>query len=181
MSDDKAEELKKNILSPSQWMRILYMAFYAVACWLLTIVLSVIIVAQVLISLITGEDNENLRTVGKKVSDYFHELLSFLVYATNVKPWPFSESGLHTENDSDDDEDDFDDLSEDAEEPADDTVTEPESPAPKTVTSESDDDVFADISFTETKNAPDDTKRDQESGPGEASGDTPDEDKKDNT
>ena len=89
MSDDRVEEVKKNILSPSQWVRILYMAFYAVVCWVLSIVLIVIIVAQVLISLITGGDNENLRTVGKRVSDYFHNLFNYLVYATDDKPWPF--------------------------------------------------------------------------------------------
>ena len=36
MSDDRAEELKKNILSPSQWARILFMIIYGLVCWVLT-------------------------------------------------------------------------------------------------------------------------------------------------
>ena len=39
MSDDRVDEVKKNILSPSQWVRILYMVFYAVACWVLLFVI----------------------------------------------------------------------------------------------------------------------------------------------
>ena len=76
MTDDRVEEVKKNILSPSQWVRILYMVFYAVACWVSLIVLPVIIVCQVVISLISGEDNKNLREFGGKLSAYLHNAQS---------------------------------------------------------------------------------------------------------
>lgn len=140
MSDDKTEEIKKNILSASQWTRILFMAFYAVACWVLSIALSFIIVAQILISLITGQDNENLRSFGQKLADYFHDALNFLVYASQDKPWPF--------DDVDDDDDDDDGSPGVHTEPANDPEPAADDPAsgPQAATG---DDVFADISFTE--------------------------------
>jgi len=159
MQDDRAEELKQNILSPKQWIRILYMAFYAVTCWLLTIVLTVVIIAQVLISLITGRDNENLRTVGTRVATYFHELLKYLVYETNDRPWPFNEgSGFPGEehaattprsSESVEDEPAESQVLPDPEEPAVDTTAESTGNAGTPTPGETEDDVFRDISFTE--------------------------------
>ena len=100
MTDDRVEEVKKNILSPSQWVRILYMVFYAVACWVSLIVLPVIIVCQVVISLISGEDNKNLREFGGKLSAYLHNALDYLLYVDETKPWPFES------NETDDEADD---------------------------------------------------------------------------
>ncbi|MEX2365777.1 MAG: DUF4389 domain-containing protein, partial [Pseudohongiellaceae bacterium] len=87
MSDD---DIKENILSPSQWLRILYMVFFAVVCWLLGIIMSVLVIAEVLISLISGRDNENLRQLGASLIQYFYQILQFLTYNTEKKPFPFS-------------------------------------------------------------------------------------------
>ncbi len=144
MNDVRTEELKRNILSLSQWIRILYMVFYAIACWVLTIILPVIIIAQILISLITGRNNENLRTVGKKIADYFYDMLNYLVYASEEKPWPFddanNESSVAKKSQADES------LQTDSEwktneAPADEAKDQQEQAG--------DDDVFADISFTD--------------------------------
>jgi hypothetical protein len=106
MSDDKTEEIKRNILSPAAWLRILYMVFYAVACWVLLFVLPVIIICQIIISLITGMDNSNLRDFGKALSDYFHQAMNYLLDASDEKPWPFSDGQDFGEAFDDDDDDD---------------------------------------------------------------------------
>jgi len=171
MSDDKAEEIKRNILSPAQWIRILYMAFYAVACWVLLFVLPVIIVCQIIISLITGIDNRNLRDFGKALSDYFHQAMDFLVYASDDRPWPFTDgedlgdAGFDADKDDDDDDDDesdddkggsssstpdvgastMDDTRESATGTSVDNDTADDT---DTETKDRGDDVFSDISFT---------------------------------
>ena len=130
MSDDRVDEVKKNILSPSQWVRILYMVFYAVACWVLLFVIPIIIVCQVIIALLTGMDNRNLRDFGGKLSAYFHSALDYLLYVNDEKPWPF------VSEDDDDLDDEFDSFS-----------SEPKAAANNE--KKSGDDVFADISFTD--------------------------------
>ena len=155
MSDDKTEEIKRNILSPAAWMRILYMVFYAVACWVLLFVLPVIIVCQVIISLITGVDNRNLRDFGKALSDYFHQAMNYLVYATDDKPWPFTDGADLGESFAGvDDDDDYPDDGEDEEDEEDEGDEEDERDAARENKSvvrppdpTSDDDVFSDISF----------------------------------
>jgi len=136
MTDDRVEEVKKNILSPSQWVRILYMVFYAVACWVTLIVLPVIIVCQIVISLISGEDNKNLREFGGKLSAYLHSALDYLLYVDETKPWPFESN-------------EGDDLSDDPP----DTYSSPAAASASAndtrAAATTADDVFADISFTE--------------------------------
>ncbi|MDT8397838.1 MAG: DUF4389 domain-containing protein [Pseudomonadales bacterium] len=85
------DDLKENILAPGQWLRILYMAFFGVVCWLLGIILSVLIVAQALFSLITGTDNPNLRRLGGVLGMYFFQVLQFLTYNSQDKPFPFAD------------------------------------------------------------------------------------------
>lgn len=158
MSDDKTEEIKRNILSASQWFRILYMVFYAVACWVVLFVLPIIIVCQVLISLISGEDNKNLRDFGASLSNYLHQAINYLLYVSDDKPWPFNETG----NDEDTESNSADPEPESAEvAPA--TEVEPEQ-EPESVQTEAADDDFADISFTDdTDNEDQTTQTDVES------------------
>jgi len=140
MNDDRVDEVKKNILSPSQWVRILYMVFYAVACWVLLFVIPIIIVCQVIIALITGMDNRNLRDFGASLSAYFHSALDYLLYVNDEKPWPFVS----------DDDDDLDDELND--------VSSKQKPAASKEQQQSADNVFSDISFTE--NSPDNASED---------------------
>jgi len=140
MNDDRVDEVKKNILSPSQWVRILYMVFYAVACWVLLFVIPIIIVCQVIIALITGMDNRNLRDFGASLSAYFHSALDYLLYVNDEKPWPFVS----------DDDDDLDDELND--------VSSKQKPAASKQQQQSADNVFSDISFTE--NSPDNASED---------------------
>ncbi len=137
MTDDRVEEVKKNILSPSQWVRILYMVFYAVACWVSLIVLPVIIVCQVVIALISGEDNKNLRDFGGKLSAYLHNALDYLLYVDESKPWPFESNEVVDE--AEDDPVSYSAPASDSGSAYDDTPSSPGSA----------DDVFADISFTD--------------------------------
>lgn len=84
------DDVRDNILSPAQWLRILYMLMFALISWALGIVLTVLIVLQALFSLVTGGDNENLRRLGGALSKYYYQILLFLTYQSDDKPFPFA-------------------------------------------------------------------------------------------
>lgn len=86
MSDDIVENLKE----PSQWLRIAFMIALAVALYVAGVVLTLLTIAQAVFSLLTGKDNENLRALGKDLSTYVHQILEFLTYNSELKPFPFS-------------------------------------------------------------------------------------------
>ena len=85
------DKVKQNILSGHQWLRMLFMVGYILATWVLALVLLVIILVQTLIVLITGETNHNLRRFGILCGVFVHQIVHFLVYGSDDKPFPFSE------------------------------------------------------------------------------------------
>jgi len=85
------DQVKQNVLSGQQWLRMLFMVGYILASWVVAIVLLAIIAVQTLIVLITGETNHNLRRFGISCGLFMHQIIQFLVYGTDEKPFPFSE------------------------------------------------------------------------------------------
>ena len=84
------DEVKRNLLSLDQWLRMLLMACYLVVGWLVGIVLVVTMVAQTLVVLITAELNVNLQRFGAASAAYLYQIVIYLVYGTDEKPFPFS-------------------------------------------------------------------------------------------
>src|SRR5690606_31398750 len=94
-------DFKTNILSPQHWLRILIMVFFAVVTWVLGIIFTVLVVAQALFSLVTGRDNPNLRQLGGALSLYFYQVLRFLVYRSDFRPFPFAPFPIDDEAEGD--------------------------------------------------------------------------------
>jgi len=87
----KNEELKKNLTSGNQWMRLLYMVLFAFLLEIAGLVMLAIVALQFLFSISTGSANDNLRRLGDQIASYFYQTLQFLVYNSEEKPFPFSE------------------------------------------------------------------------------------------
>jgi hypothetical protein len=86
MADDIVENLKQ----PAQWFRIALMLALAVALYLAGMVLTLLIIAQALFGLLTGADNRNLRELGAALTAYVRQVLDFLTYNSDFKPFPFA-------------------------------------------------------------------------------------------
>jgi hypothetical protein len=85
MSDEFVNNLKK----PAAWFRVLFMAGFVVALYVAGVILLVVMLAQIIFSLLTGEDNINLRRLGANLATYVAQILGFLTYNTEQKPFPF--------------------------------------------------------------------------------------------
>jgi len=85
------EELKENLTSPNQWLRLVYMVLFAVLLEIAGFVMLAVIIAQFLFAIFTGSANDNLRRLGDQIATYIYQTLQFLIYNTEEKPFPFSE------------------------------------------------------------------------------------------
>lgn len=85
------DDIKSNLLDAGQWLRMLFMAGFAVAAWLVVLALIVLVLAQTLIVLLAGEANRNLRKAGYLLGCYLQEIIQYLCYNTNTKPFPFAD------------------------------------------------------------------------------------------
>ncbi|HTQ98476.1 MAG TPA: DUF4389 domain-containing protein [Candidatus Acidoferrum sp.] len=84
------EQIKANMLSTTFWVRVLFMAIFALVLWALWLAVIVICIVQTLIVLITGEINAELKKLGSVAAAYLGQVVGFMVFATEEKPFPFS-------------------------------------------------------------------------------------------
>lgn len=86
MSDD----IVQNLTRPSIWLRILFMIGFAVALYVTAIILLVLVGAQILFSLFSGGDNINLRRFGAALTEYIRQILLYLTFNSESRPFPFA-------------------------------------------------------------------------------------------
>lgn len=67
------------------------MLVFAAVLQVASIIMWVLVIAQFIFSLITGEDNPQLRKFGHSLSMYIFDTLKFLTYASEEKPFPFAD------------------------------------------------------------------------------------------
>lgn len=85
------EQLKSNLTSSKHWFRLVFMLIFAAVLQVASIVMWVLVIAQFFFSLITGEDNHYLRRFGHSLSTYIYDVLKFLCYSSDEKPFPFAD------------------------------------------------------------------------------------------
>lgn len=89
---DEFEGIVDNIKERSVWIRILFMIGFAIAAYIIIVPLILVLtIAQALFTLITGQGNANLRYFAATLALYVNQLIEFLTYLSEVKPYPFSE------------------------------------------------------------------------------------------
>lgn len=85
------EQFKSNLTSSKHWFRLVFMLLFAVVLYLAAMVVGVLVALQFLFSLITGADNHHLRKFGYSLSTYIYDVLKFLSYNSEEKPFPFAD------------------------------------------------------------------------------------------
>ena len=85
------EELKQNLTSTNQWLRLIYMVLFAVLLEIAGFVMLAVVIAQFLFAIVSGNANDNLRRLGDQIASYIYQTLQFLIYNSEEKPFPFSE------------------------------------------------------------------------------------------
>ena len=89
---DELIEIVDNIKQPSVWIRVLFMIVFAVASYIIILPLVLVLsIAQALFVLITGDSNANLRYFSATLELYVSQIIKFLTYLSEVKPFPFSD------------------------------------------------------------------------------------------
>ncbi len=83
---DKSEQPAQ---TPLSWERILNMLVLSVAYAVAETVLIVLIVGQILFRLVSKQPNEPMRRLGKQLSDYLYQILLYLSFNSEERPFPF--------------------------------------------------------------------------------------------
>jgi len=82
-------KIEDHIKSRATWLRLLFMALYGLFISLTSMVGCVIVVLGFFWVLFTGEVNPELRRIGQAIASYIHDIVRYLTYNTDDKPFPF--------------------------------------------------------------------------------------------
>jgi hypothetical protein len=82
--------LKSNLSRRSTWQRGLYMVLFALIYWVAKVVVAAVVVLQFGFVLISGRTNRQLLDFGHGLSTFVYQVLLFLTFNADDRPFPFS-------------------------------------------------------------------------------------------
>ena len=82
--------LTKNIKEPSIWVNFFLKVFYLIFLNFIIPFLGFVTLLQLLFSLGSKKPNDNLISFSKKISIYAYQIINFITYSSDERPWPFN-------------------------------------------------------------------------------------------
>ena len=87
----KVEEIKQECLEGRKWLRLLFMAVFAVASYFIIPLVWIISSFQFIYHLVTGKTCTFLIPFTQTLSQYTSDIIAYLCFNREDKPFPFSE------------------------------------------------------------------------------------------
>ena len=81
-------KIEQNLKSRSTWLRLVFMCIFTLLIGLVGMVGSFVVVLGFLWVLFTGEVNQQLQQVGRSLANYVAEIVLYLTYNSEQKPFP---------------------------------------------------------------------------------------------
>ena len=88
-SSAEESSLANNLKSKSIWMRLLFMLVITFLYSVSRIVVGAVVVVQFFWVLFTGETNQKLLVFGKSLATYTNQIILYLTFNTEERPYPF--------------------------------------------------------------------------------------------
>ena len=86
-----SSEIKQHLKAQATWMRGLYILIFSIIYSVAEVVLAAVVFFQFLTTLFTGNKNERLLEFGDNLSTFIYQILKYLTYNSDDKPFPFDE------------------------------------------------------------------------------------------
>jgi len=83
------DALKQNLKEKGTWLRGFYMLLFVLLISIAKVVILAVIIFQFISELITGKTNQRLLKLGQGLSTYSYQILVFLTYNSEYRPYPF--------------------------------------------------------------------------------------------
>ncbi|MBT8084373.1 MAG: DUF4389 domain-containing protein [Woeseia sp.] len=83
--------LEEHVKSRSTWMRLLFIIVCGMLYALSRVVVFVVVLLQFFWLLFTGEPNSRLTATGQSFATYTYQLVRYLTFNTETRPFPFDD------------------------------------------------------------------------------------------
>jgi len=89
---DEPPSLEENLKSRATWLRLFFMLVLILLYGVSRVVLGAVVLIQFLWLLLKGEVNEPLRELGQSLAIYTYQIISYLTFNTEERPYPFDQA-----------------------------------------------------------------------------------------
>lgn len=86
-----SEDYKQNIKDHNTWMRGLYIVLFTIIYSVTEIIIALVVIFQFLSLLLTQQKNSKLLIFGKNLSTFIYQILSYVTFNSNERPYPFAD------------------------------------------------------------------------------------------
>ena len=83
--------MNEKIKDQAGWQRVLFVVMFWIVFYVAQMVVAAVAIAQCLFLLFTGEANDQLRKFGDAVSKYIHDILRYVTFNSEQRPFPFTD------------------------------------------------------------------------------------------
>lgn len=90
------DTVKRNLTRRDTWSRALFVILFALIYSIAEIVLATTVVLQFGFVLISGERNQKLLEFGDNLSKFIYQILRFVTFNSDDRPFPFSDWPTHS-------------------------------------------------------------------------------------
>ena len=84
------QQIRQRLTRGDIWMRALYMVLFAIAYSIAELLITVVVIVQFIIILLSGTANEALLRLGRNLSQYVYQILCFVTFNSETMPFPFA-------------------------------------------------------------------------------------------
>lgn len=84
-------DFEEHIKSRTTWLRLLFMIIFVFLYGVSRVVVGAVVVLQFFWVLFTGETNERLKMLGQSLAAYTYQIIRYLTYNTDSRPFPFDD------------------------------------------------------------------------------------------
>ena len=86
---DDHRPIEEHIKAPSTWLRLLFMIVMVVCYMVARLVVAIVVVLQFFHVLLTGDTNARLKVLGLSLAHYVFEIVEYLTFNSETRPFPF--------------------------------------------------------------------------------------------
>ena len=84
--------IEENLKAKSTWLRLVFMLIFCFLGWVASMVAMVVVVLGFFWVLFTGETNKQLAGAGQGIAKYIYQIIQYLTYNSDERPFPFDAS-----------------------------------------------------------------------------------------
>ena len=100
VASEHQSDLEKNVRSKGTWIRLLYMIVMTIAWSIAVLVTSAVVVLNFFYVLLSGNTNSRLTEFGQSLASYLYQIVRFMTFNTDTRPFPVDAEWPSTKEDS---------------------------------------------------------------------------------